>query len=47
MPLNLFNNCDERAVFDAAAGMIRPTMALGVTADGLCCDRLSIIVVVA
>jgi hypothetical protein len=47
VPLNKLNNSDERAVFDAVAGIIRPTMAMGKAPNGLCCDRLFIFVAMA
>jgi hypothetical protein len=45
-PLNSLNNSDERAVFDAVAGIIRPIMAMGRAPNGLSCDVLFIFVAI-
>ena len=47
MPLNSLNNSDERTVFDALAGIIRPTMAMGRAPNGDSCDVLFIFVAIA
>jgi len=42
--VNSLNNSDERAVFDAVAGIIRPIMAMRRAPNGASCDVLFIFV---
>ncbi len=44
--MNSLNNRDERAVFDAVAGIIRPTMAMERAPHGVSCDVLFIFVAI-
>ena len=46
-PLNNLNKSNECAVFDAVAGVVRSTVAMGRAPNGLCCDGLFIIVAMA